>query len=552
MDSMTAISTAERHLGFALKPFQLDAVHSLLDRKDVMLSAPTGSGKTAIYQAACLATRDSGCTVVLSPLIALIRDQQRRMDEARIPCASFYGQVPRTERRYLRERVDAGEIDIVLTTPETLGLDRGLRAALINRVPLLVVDEGHAYEEWAHSFRPAYRRIGAVAESLGAERLLICSATLSAVAAAEAAEALGRWDWEVICEPPARPNLRYVGRSWQTQWDMLAWMKRGQTPGIIYTTAARSAESLYEAATNVTELPVDVYHGKLPRLERNAAQSQWMFSDRWMIATKAFGMGIDRPNVRTVAHSELPASISDYAQESGRAGRDGHEAVCALNKTDSGRVAEFLVEQSYPSIERVKAVYQAYDDDWEQVSIREIAQRVGLKTATVRAARGWLIGAGMLDRRPAARDWLVEIDDLGVMALPTGKQGQRMREAVKAIKLMARQTENGLAATSDELAGALESTYRDWRGALRRLQDRGALRAVAPGRTGQARRRGVWTDFRADRLVRARKRAKAKLAEMKAFAISPDGGRAAAIEAAVRLDADEAEEEIRWRREEAK
>lgn len=549
--AMPAIVAAEQHLGFRLKDFQIGAVSALLDGRDVMLSAPTGSGKTAIYQAACLATRDRGCTVVLSPLIALIRDQQRRMDEMGIPCASFYGQVPRAERRYLREQVDSGEIDIVLTTPETLGLDRGLRSALIDRTPLLVVDEGHAYEEWAHSFRPAYRRIGGVAKTLGAERILICSATLSAVAAAEAAEAFDRWDWEVLCESPSRPNLQYVGCDWVTQWDMLAWMKRQRVPGIIYTTAARSASRLQETAIIATDLEVDLYHGKLPRLERNTYQRKWMEGRRWMIATKAFGMGIDRPDVRTVAHSELPTSVSDYAQESGRAGRDGEQAICALNRSDSGRVAEFLVEQGYPSVERVKAVYQAYSDAWEHVSIREIGLRTDLKPETVRAARGWLIGVGMMETRPANRDWLLEIDDLGIMGLPVGKSGKRMREAIKAIKTVCRKTENGLAATSDEIAGAMEATYRDWRAALRRLEDRGALRAAAPSRVGQNRRRGLWSDFRADRLVRARDRAKRKLAEMRVFARLPDEERATEIEHAIRLDASEAEEEIRWRREDA-
>jgi ATP-dependent DNA helicase RecQ len=495
--------------------------------------------------------RERGVTVVLSPLIALIRDQQRRMDEAGIPCLSFFSQIQRGVRRHQRELVESGQADLVLITPETLGLDKRLRSALVDAgVALMVVDEGHAYEEWAHSFRPAYRRVGGALARFGEPRVLVCSATLSATAAAEAAEALGRWEWNVITEPPARPNLQYVGRQWRSPWDVLRLVDEAIPPGIVYATAARSAENLHAAASRLTDAPVDLYHGRLGKRERNEAQARWMAGTRWMVATKAFGMGIDRPDVRCVAHAELPASISDYAQEAGRAGRDGLPALCALNSADRGRVAQFLVEQGHPSVDRVRAVYDAHPDSWEKLSASEVARRTGLRAETVRSARGWLVGAGMMDTRPADRSWRIEVDELGVLALPTGTAGARMRAAATAVEAACRPVDGGLAATADELADAMAPHYRDWRGALRRLQDHGALRAVAPTRAGWARRRGVWSDFNPHRLTRSRQRAMDKLSAIREFAISPNSMRAGAIDSAIFLDAALAEDEIKWRREE--
>lgn len=557
---MTAITQAEDRLGFELKDFQRAAVDALVSGRDVMMSAPTGAGKTAVYQTACWALAERGVTVVLSPLIALIRDQHRRMKEAGMACECFYSQVPREVRQYGAEMVETGQAEIVLTTPESLGLSDRLREALATvGVALLVVDEGHAYEEWAHSFRPAYRRVGKALESIGVNRVMVCSATLSPLAAAEAAESLGRWDWDVVAAPAARPNLFYQSAAWRTPWDLLTALSNGviqramMPTGIVYTTAARSASNLHAAAARLLpDLPADLYHGKLGARERNEAQERWMQGGRWVFATKAFGMGVDNPNVRTVAHVELPASVGDYAQEAGRAGRDGKPAVCVLNRADSGRIAAFLAEQSNPSLERVRAVHEAYEEacgeQWVQMPAAEIARRTGLRSETVSAARGWLVGADVVDVRPADRSWYLDFDDDASARMAGNAAGRRMLEAYGKLKRAGRATSLGRSCTPDEIAEALAPWYRDWRGAVRRMQDRDVVTVRRESRASWVRVRRPFNEFDPGRLERARDAAVAKLDGIRNFAALPDDLRAPAIEAAVQLDAQAALDEIKWRR----
>jgi len=278
---------------------------------------------------------------------------------------------------------------------------------------------------------------------------------------------------------------------------------------------------------------------------------------RWLIGTKAFGMGIDKADVRTIVHLELPASLIDYAQESGRAGRDGLPAVCALNGLDHGRVAGFLVEQGYPPVEVVKAVYEGYVhacgglEEWTQVPASRVTTETGVREESVRSARGWLRGAGIVDVRPADRKWYFEFNELGIAALAKTARTRKRAEVVKLLKRHGRPAPGDAVAMSpEELSDMIYPVLKDWRSALKRLERDGAISIRRESRASWVNVRKPFEDFNAAKLRRATDHAWKKYHEMRRFAELPDVARAATISNAVALSADEARDEIKWRREE--
>lgn len=305
---------------------------AVLDGRDALVVLPTGYGKSLIYQVPALLGRTP--TIVVSPLIALMVDQERKLASRGAPVVRIDSTLGASQRRAAVERVRDGGPLVVLTTPETLGGDE-LRDVFAEAYPwLLCVDEAHSISEWGHDFRPAYLRLKAARERLGNPVVLALTATATPRVRGDVAEQLGLVDPALIVAPPNRDNLRLSVEivAGTTKVRCAGRMlKRLERPGIVYCSTTIEVDRLHRALDRA-RVPVARYHGKMNKGEREAAQRRFMRPSKRlvMIATSAFGMGIDKPNIRYIIHYQAPGSLEQYVQEAGRAGRDGKPARCVL------------------------------------------------------------------------------------------------------------------------------------------------------------------------------------------------------------------------------
>ena len=326
-------ATSREAFGFELRPAQLEAAGAVVGGRDTLVVMPTGSGKSAIYQVAALLV--DGPTVVVSPLIALQRDQVEAIEEADAgEAAALNSARPASERRETLDRFDRHELEFLFLAPEQLANDETLARIAEADPSLLVVDEAHCISEWGHDFRPEYLRLGAVAEALGRPTLLALTATASPPVRAEIVERLALRDPHLVIRGFDRPNLHLAVETFfdeQTKREaLLDAVASAAKPGIVYAATRATAERI---AGELAErgLAARAYHAGLGRSEREETQERFMDDGLDVIvATTAFGMGVDKANVRFVFHHDVADSVDAYYQEIGRAGRDREPADAHL------------------------------------------------------------------------------------------------------------------------------------------------------------------------------------------------------------------------------
>ncbi|MFJ4539860.1 RecQ family ATP-dependent DNA helicase [Streptomyces tibetensis] len=316
-----------------LGPEQTEAMWELLAGRDVLVVMPTGSGKSAIYQIPTVVL--GGPAVVVSPLIALQRDQVTGLRESGAPDAVAVNSaqpVSATDRGW--RAVREGDAEYLFLSPEQLSKDDVVTRLHELKPSLFVVDEAHCVSTWGHDFRPDYLSLGEVAERLGRPPVLALTATAAAPVRADIVEHLHMRDAHVVTAGTDRPNIRLSVRTFTDdaakREAVSRWMAGAGTPGILYTATRKDADT-YAVRLRQDGVDAEAYHAGMKAADRSRIHDGFMAgAPAVVVATSAFGMGIDKPDIRFVAHASVPKSLDSYYQEIGRAGRDGDPARAVL------------------------------------------------------------------------------------------------------------------------------------------------------------------------------------------------------------------------------
>ena len=361
---------------------QWEPISAVLSGRDALVVMPTGSGKSVVYQLPALML--PGLTVVVSPLIALLKDPQDKLAAHGINALAMHSHLYDAEARELATNVKDGSGEILYLTPERFKDREFFEHLLTRKVALFVVDEAHCVSQWGHDFRPDYLTMGSVVKRLGRPPVLALTATATAEVREDIARQLGMIDPVVTITGFARPNLRFeVRRTVNAAEKDIALkdlLRDSPGAGVIYVATIREAERLHELLKS--DFPVGLYHGKLASGDRKDAQNRFMADEyKAIIATNAFGLGIDKSDIRFVIHYHFPGSVEAYYQEAGRSGRDGLPATCTLfYRVEDSRVQSYFLGGKYPDVEEAAHVAIVLEQvpPGEQAHIDELVEKSGV------------------------------------------------------------------------------------------------------------------------------------------------------------------------------
>ena len=388
---------ARERLGFErLRPGQEQAIAAAVAGRDVLAVMPTGSGKSAIYQVAALLV--PGTTVVVSPLVSLQRDQVESLEESEAGAAALNSSLRVAERREALADFEEQEIEFLFLAPEQLANEDVLARVQRSRPSLVVVDEAHCVSEWGHDFRPEYLRLGTAIELLGRPATIALTATAAPPVRREIVDRLGLRDPEVVVRGFDRPNLRLSAQHFHEERAkdeaLLALAVEAPKPGLVYAATRRRAEELAEALRG-RGVEAHPYHAGLSASEREQVQTGFMEDEvEVVVATTAFGMGIDKSNVRFVFHADISESLDAYYQEIGRGGRDGDPAEARLfYRPEDVGLRRFFASGGVDG-DTLRQVAEAVAEADGLVEAAELKEETGLTDSRLALALGRLEDVG--------------------------------------------------------------------------------------------------------------------------------------------------------------
>ncbi|MBQ5737143.1 MAG: RecQ family ATP-dependent DNA helicase [Alistipes sp.] len=342
----------------AFRPVQGDIITSVLSGRDTLALMPTGGGKSLTYQIPALMME--GLTIVVTPLIALMKDQVDQLRKRDISAVAVHSGMDQRRIEIALDNCTYGDVKLLYIAPERLATEAfRVRLRRMN-ISLVAVDEAHCISQWGYDFRPSYLRIAELREYAPNATFLALTASATNVVAKDIMRHLGFREEHILRTSFARPNLTYVVRDVEDKYYHLRRIiDNVEGCGIIYMRTREGCEQLTEQLRN-DEISANFYHAGLPAMERNLRQDEWLQGrTRIIVATNAFGMGIDKADVRFVVHYNLCDSLEAYYQEAGRAGRDGKRsyAVLLLGPNDTERI-ERLFKAEFPPIPTIKRIYE--------------------------------------------------------------------------------------------------------------------------------------------------------------------------------------------------
>lgn len=428
-----------------IRPGQAEALRALMDGDDVLAIMPTGYGKSLCYQLPSLSF--PGTTVIVSPLISLMKDQSDKLRAIGVAASQVNSALPAKRRERDLDAIEERKAAFVFTTPEQLARTEFVATLAANEITLFVIDEAHCISEWGHDFRPSYLMLDSAIKSLGNPQTLALTATATGEVIDDIKKQLGLPDMRVVNAGIYRPNLRYEVIPTTSEDEKVRELARLlneiEGAGIVYCATVRNVETV---ARRLRELGVEAekYHGRMKAAERGEIQDRLMGGEtRAIVATNAFGMGIDKHDIRFVIHFNVPGTLEAYYQESGRAGRDGELARCALlYQLEDRRVQSFFMIGRYPDLEEVVAVYgelRRLRDSGAALALGEIEKGSGIARRKTRVILSMLKRAGKIGETRGSRFKLLGADaderELERIAREYGEKSEADRDKLERMML---------------------------------------------------------------------------------------------------------------------